>query len=520
MTNATFHQEANLAERYRALWEGDAHPNLEAFVAQRLPLTAAALGVLVRVDQRERAARGQIVPTEDYFARFPATQQDDETALDLIYNEFLLREQASEAPLVDEFLQRFARFALPLTSQIELHQMLDEEQASGDEKRPGTTPNARHDVSADRELGVADVVQGGGGTFRIERVLGSGGMGVVYLRRDLSLDRLVALKLPRLADPFDHVGLRRFEREALAIARLKHPNICGVYATGVIDDKPYLALEFIDGESLDSLLHCAGSLPQRQAVYLALKTAAAIQTAHDAGVLHRDLKPGNILIDIRGEPIVMDFGLALITESNGSSITARGSFVGTPAYCSPEQLLGDRDAVSAASDVYALGVVLFQMLTGRQAFEGVMSEVIDQVVAAQRPRVASWRQDVLPKLDTVFAKAMARSPNQRYASMRDFAAALEDLQTQLPVDKEAWVRPATHVVSPETLLPGGETLLQTMERTPARGGRARFRVRLAAVMAIGTLAAAWAVMAWWKEYGHVNHLDSQQTDPIPQESAR
>ncbi|MBW3541107.1 MAG: serine/threonine protein kinase, partial [Planctomycetes bacterium] len=194
------------------------------------------------------------------------------------------------------------------------------------------------------------------GRYLILRELGQGAMGAVYLARDSKLDRDVALKIPKLS-AFDEVeAIERFRREARAAATLRHPHICPVYDVGEIDGVHYLSMAYIDGCPLSQYDHAA--LGQQRVAEIIYQLALALEEAHRHGVLHRDLKPENVMVDGRGEPIIMDFGLARRSDPEGAErITHTGVLVGTPAYMSPEQVDEELGGIDAQSDVYSLGVV-------------------------------------------------------------------------------------------------------------------------------------------------------------------
>ncbi len=236
------------------------------------------------------------------------------------------------------------------------------------------------------------------GPYRIVRPLGKGGMGAVYLARDTRLDRDVALKVCTLAD--DPVALERFRREAKAAAGLSHTNLCPVYEFDVRDGIAYLTMAFVEGPTLNKWVAQRGRLSQRDAVRLTAKLAVGMQTAHDAGVIHRDLKPSNVVINKKGEPIILDFGLARQMDDAGTRLTQVGAIYGTPSYMSPEQAGGEPELIGPACDIYSLGVILYELLTGRVPFEGSFTAVMGQLLAAApsrcaittRPSIRRWRR--------------------------------------------------------------------------------------------------------------------------------
>jgi serine/threonine protein kinase len=259
------------------------------------------------------------------------------------------------------------------------------------------------------------------GHYRLTRLLGQGGMGTVYLAHDTQLDRQVALKIPQLGSGAQ--VLARFYAEARAAAALHHPNICPIHDVGEHDGLPYLTMAYIEGKPLDELVR-ARPLQPRQSVVLVRKLALALAEAHKHNVIHRDLKPGNIMLDRRGEPVIMDFGLARRLQSGDPRMTQDGMALGTPAYMPPEQVRGKMDAIGPASDIYSLGVVLYELLAGRLPFTGDVMAVVSQVVLAEAPPPSHFRPDLDSELEAICLKAMAKQIETRYASMSQFAGAL------------------------------------------------------------------------------------------------
>lgn len=272
--------------------------------------------------------------------------------------------------------------------------------------------------------------------YQLEEVIGSGGVGVVYRAKDLEGGEDVALKLLHEQFGLTGVSRSRFAREGNALQRLAHPNIVELRAVGVDDGVPFLVMELLRGSTLSQVLR-DGAMEPRQAVSVATQMLSALEFAHGLGVIHRDLKPGNIVVDdSAGEPVVkmLDFGLAkfLSDESTGASqtLTQSGMVLGTPQYMPPEQGTGDR--VDARADIYALGCVLYEMLAGRPAFEResqvelVRAHLLDPPPPLpRRASLTNYREE----LDVVVARAMAKEPEERYASAQEMRTALESLGT-------------------------------------------------------------------------------------------
>jgi hypothetical protein len=274
---------------------------------------------------------------------------------------------------------------------------------------PGAADDERPELPADFEL--------------LDRI-GQGGMGVVWRARQKSLDRVVAVKVLRPGERTFGPALRRFEREARALARLRHPHVVAVHEVGAVNGGVYFTMDFVDGRSLAAEFAEGPATPSR-AVRVLKQIASAVAWVHAQGFLHRDLKPGNVLLDRAGDAFVGDFGLA-VDRTSDARVTQTGALVGTPAYLAPELATGRTPGATEASDVYGLGAILFEALTGRAPYVGGnAAEVLAAVVGGEPPRVRSLRRDCPAELAAIAEKALARSPADRYATAR---ALLEDLE--------------------------------------------------------------------------------------------
>ena len=257
--------------------------------------------------------------------------------------------------------------------------------------------------------------------YAIEGVLGRGGMGVVYQARHVALNRRVALKMILAGAHADAEQQRRFHIEAEAIAQLRHGNFVQVFDYGVQDGQAYLVLELIEGGTLAQKAAGVPQLPER-AAQLVETLAAAMHHAHQRGLVHRDLKPANVLLTADGVPKITDFGLAKRLET-GSAPTASGTLLGTPTYMAPEQATGSQSAVGPATDVYALGVILYELLTGQPPFQGTGALELLQRIQREEPRPPSRLQPAVPRdLETICLRCLHKEPGRRYAT----AAALAD----------------------------------------------------------------------------------------------
>jgi serine/threonine protein kinase len=265
------------------------------------------------------------------------------------------------------------------------------------------------------------------GKFELIEELGVGSFATVFRARDTELERTVAIKVPRAGQLVGRPDVERFRREARSVAQLKHPGIVALYDIGQADDGTcYLIVEFIEGSTIADRLQ--RHRPDcREAAELIAAVADALEYAHGAGVIHRDIKPSNIMIDAAGKPHLMDFGLAK-RAADAVTMTEEGQVLGTPAYMPPEQARGESHHVDARGDIYGLGVVLYELLTGELPFRGNRRMVIQQVLEDE-PRPPRGLNDKIPRdLETICLKAMAKDPARRYATAGDLA---DDLRRTL-----------------------------------------------------------------------------------------
>ncbi|HEU5369870.1 MAG TPA: serine/threonine-protein kinase, partial [Ktedonobacterales bacterium] len=263
------------------------------------------------------------------------------------------------------------------------------------------------------------------GPYEIRALLGAGGMGQVYRAHDPRLERDVAIKVLSASLAQEPGYLERFRREARAVARLNHPNVVQVYDFGEQGDLTYLVMPLISGGTLREYLAHRQVLPLAEALAITEQVATALQYAHERGLVHRDVKPANILMTAEGRALLSDFGIVRLVqkEDNATTLTHMGAFVGSPEYAAPEMILGK--PVDQRVDVYALGVILFQMLTGRMPFAGATPVVLMMMQAQQPPPAPrSLNPDIPPAVEAVILKALAKTPEERFQTAAELLAAL------------------------------------------------------------------------------------------------
>src|SRR4051795_10403869 len=337
--------------------------------------------------------------------------------------------------------------------------------------------------------------------YELEELVGTGGMSSVFRAHDRMLDRKVALKVLHEQYTEDEEYVERFRREARSVAQLSHPNIVTVIDRGEADGRQFIVFEYVDGENLKGVVNSGGALPVETAVSLSHQIARALAFAHEQGLVHRDVKPQNVLLNGDGRAKVTDFGIARSMDVQ-HGMTQTGAVLGTSDYIAPEQAQGQ--SVNAQTDVYSLGVVLYELLTGEVPFPGDnFVAVAMRHINEPPPSARERRRDVPPRLDAALQRAMAKDPRDRYPSMDAFCAELEACLRELRRDV-AFVPGddgATLVVPPAER--------RSRQRAAARAGGARSRARppWLLLLLVGLLAAAAvaaAVILWTRSDGGGN----------------
>lgn len=367
---------------------------------------------LARSDQSHRWRQGIGIPVEEYFLQLPEIRADAEEALVLITGELLLRREIGETLDVEEYQRRFPEFVDRIAVQFCVDAFL----------------SSTEEVDAQADDEVCDLELAG---YEFLEEIGRGAVGVVYKARQESLDRFVAIKVVAIRGA-DAKQRARQRQEAEILARLHHPNIVHIYEVQDHRDGLHLVMEYVDGGTLAARVR--GRLPTpEESARLALTLSDTVQTVHESGVLHRDLKPSNVLLTARGELKITDFGLAKL-NSNSSLLTTTDSILGTPSYMAPEQAMGGAHSTGPEADVYSLGAILYELLTGRAPFLG--ATVLDtlSLIRTQEPVAPRRLQPRMPRdLETICLKCLSKLPIQRYATAGEVADDLRRFLNGLPI---------------------------------------------------------------------------------------
>jgi hypothetical protein len=381
--------------RFEAAWRQGPRPVIEDHLPPADGPRYVALVELVHIDLELRLKAAEPARVEEYLARYPQLAGDCDAVLSLIAAEYELRRRGEPGLALDEFVRRFPQYGEGLGQVVE-----ETVAGSGAGRRTPRRPAPSPDVPGYEILGP----------------LGRGGMGEVYRARQLSLNRLVALKFLPEECARDPVWLARFQREACTASALNHPHICTIYDTDECAGRPYLSMELIEGRTLEALV--GQRLPVPEVARLVRQAAWALAAAHAAGVVHRDVKPANLMVRGDGIVKVLDFGLARRLAAGSAGLTQAtdpGTRVGTPLYMSPEQARGD--PAGTASDVFALGLVLYELATGRHPFLADTDFAVLHAIAEQTPLLPSRLNPEVPAaLDDLVLQMLAKDARLRPAA--------------------------------------------------------------------------------------------------------
>ncbi|WP_172669679.1 protein kinase domain-containing protein [Arsenicicoccus sp. oral taxon 190] len=353
------------------------------------------------------------------------------------------------------------------------------------------------------------------GRYRLDRQIGRGGMGQVWSAIDTRLQRQVAVKTVDLASSGDEIAAQRFQQEAHATAALSHPNIVTIFDNGVDGSTAYLVMELLSGPSLEELVRAEGPLPVDRALDYAQAVASALGAAHRAGVVHRDVKPSNLMLDQRGTLKMVDFGIARLDQARTSQLTATATVIGSAPYLSPEQATGS--TATPQSDLYSLGCVLMTLLTGEPPFEGEHPlSVLHHHLSTPAPRPSDRRPGIPPAVDALVAQLLAKRPEDRPASASDVAGRIAAIRRGAA--PETTVLPAAGAAAATTVLPPVPAREEPRTRTssapvaayadpPARAPRRR---GTGALWFLVLLLAATVAAMWWFVLG-----PGRSTSPTP-----
>lgn len=363
--------------------------------------------------QRTRWEAGDRIRVEQLVEEYPSLAVDSQGILDLIYAELVLREELGERPEASEYTSRFPNLTDQIERQFQVHRALDAVPIEAG----STVPPHGETVAISTEAG-ASILPG----FEVIDVAGRGANGIVYKARDEQLGRTVAVKLLNMTTAEDDKRHNLFLRETEAVAKLHHPGIVQVFQVGAVQNRPFMVMEYVGEETLADQFK-KGPMAPREAAELLIKVCDAVQHAHERGVIHRDIKPGNVLINNDGEPLVADFGLARRMDVE-QSIHATGDVVGTPAYMSPEQARGEKAAEQ--SDVYSIGAVLYEALSGTAPFQATtVWEVLNRVLTHDPIPLAQLVPSVPRDLATICERCLDKASNRRYASAKEVSEELQ-----------------------------------------------------------------------------------------------
>lgn len=364
-----------------------------------------------------RVAGGQTHVAESVLDQHPELAENADAALEVVYAEFVACEEAGQTADIPLWLERFPALRERLERLLRLHAVLGGESPAGEPDGPGPGSGRLQEREHELPLGVC-------GPYELLEEIARGGMGIVYRARQTSLGRTVAVKVLQ-SQAVTHDERGRFHGEAAAIASLQHPGIVQIFEVGTHQGTDYLSMEFVPGGSLDKQIRSREWTNPDIARLMAL-LAEAVEHAHQHGIVHRDLKPANVLIDRSGSPKIADFGLAKRWQQAFDRKTQTGAIVGTPGYMSPEQAGGKHRQVSPATDIFSLGVILYELLTGRLPFEAETTLETLALIAAHEPVLPSRIAPERPRdLETICLKCLNKLPEERYPTA---GALAEDLR--------------------------------------------------------------------------------------------
>jgi WD40 repeat protein/serine/threonine protein kinase len=409
LTNDTDRLIDTVCDRFEAAWQGATPPQMEDFLADvAAEQVEPLMRELLRVEIQVLGQMGQPLKVRPYYERFP-----------------------DQIVLIDECFKNVINAMAPAES--DQNTVVSATESAGPEADTHAPPIQGTLLGSDAlKVGGASLVGKLFGDYELLAEIARGGMGVVYKARQRSLNRTVALKMILTGELASEEEVARFHTEAESAAGLKHPNIVNIHDVGVEAGHHFFSMDYIEGRNLEELI-LENPLPARQAASYLLEIAEAIEYAHQQGILHRDLKPSNILIDHTGAPQITDFGLAKQLQKDGQ-LTGTGQLLGTPAYMPPEQAAGERELFAPAMDVYSLGAILYELITGRPPFRAESTlELVIQVLELDPIAPRLMNPNIPRDLETICLKCLAKDPQRRYTSAAALAADLDRWLNNQPI---------------------------------------------------------------------------------------
>jgi hypothetical protein len=407
----------DLSAQFSALWRQAEKPDLSAFLARVGAISAEQLSQILCADQRERWLRGESPEIEYYLRIYRSLYPGPEYAVDILYNEFLVRREIGETPTVNEYRDRFPDLIEQLQAQVSLRDALVPANSAGQSSSLKASANSPSPIQWTPPSG-----------YEILGELGRGGMGVVYKARQISLQRLVAIKVIA-ADLAAETGiLARFQRERFLLAQLTHPNLVAAYDAGESGGLQYFVMELVDGMSFATLVKQLGVLPVVEACEMIRQAAVGLQHMHEHGLVHRDVKPSNLLMTPAGTVKLIDLSLARLEPgpAQDASVITNLQTLGTFDYIAPEQC-EDSHSVDIRADIYSLGCTFYELLSGRAPFAEFGSVLMKIRAHALKPiaPIQKRRADVPTQLAAVVERMVAKDRNDRFSSPGDISTALQ-----------------------------------------------------------------------------------------------
>ena len=431
--------------------------------------------------QRKSWKAGSPIKVDEIVRQFPALKEREDFLIDLLYAEVLLREENGDAPARSDYTILFPYLKEKIDRQFQVHEALDVPATPQAEIATSVGGETIPSSSKLRALGKHSVPG-----FELQEVVGRGGSGIAYKARDEKLDRTVVIKFLLASE--DKKARKRLLHEASASASLQHPSIVRVFQVGTNAEDPYMVMEYVDGGSLAEKLR-DGPLQTTEAITIAKQVSEAVQYAHSNSVIHRDVKPGNILLDSKGSAQVADFGLA--RKLGDESLHATGDVLGTPAYMSPEQAKGQ--PADTRSDVYSIGAVVYEMLCGRSPFDAATPwDILHQVTTADPVSIRQLNASLPKDLETICQKCLEKDPSRRYQSAQLLVEDLERFEKGEPI----LARPVNSM----------QRLMKWFRRQPGLASMAAVSLGLLLALAAGSTYAALRLNAANKTILHEQKL--------------